>query len=80
MSKRNNRINYSSNWSNNDISPYSKTVNKIANRFGGYFDGRNVFVASKISNLNNALYNFLNMATIFTEFGRNIKVGKQVKK
>ena len=66
-------------WSNSDITLYSNLVKKIAERFGGYFDGRDIFITSKISNFNNALYNFFNMATLFTEFGRNINLPKPRK-
>lgn len=63
-------------WNNDDISPYTKFVSKIADRFGGEFDGKNIYLTDKNENFCKAIFRFFNMAVLLSEFGHDIKLPK----
>ena len=67
-------------WNNDDIGPYSKFINKTVSRFGGEFDGRNVYLTEKQENFAGAIYRFLNIAVLLSEFGHDIRLPKTRRK
>ncbi len=60
-------------WSNDDITPYSKFISKIASRFNAEFDGRDVYLTDKTDNFGKALFKFFNLAVLCSEIGHNIE-------
>ncbi len=67
-------------WNNDDISLYNKFVLKVADRFGGEFDGRNIYLTDKKENFCKAAYKFFNMAVLLSEFGHDIELPKIKRK
>lgn len=63
-------------WGNDDIALYSKFVSRITARFGGIFDGRDIYITDKTENFFKAMMRFFNMAVLLSEFGHNISVPK----
>ena len=59
-------------WSNDDISPYTPFVSKVAERFGAEFDGRNLYLTEKSTAFFGAVLRFFNLAVVLSEFGHNI--------
>lgn len=69
-------------WSNDDITPYSKYISKVAARFGAEFDGRDVYLTDKTDNFCMALFRFFNLAVLLSQFGHDIglpKIRQKVK-
>ncbi len=63
-------------WNNDDISLYTKFISKIADRFGGDFDGKNIYLTDKNENFCKAMFRFFNMAVLLSEFGHDIELPK----
>lgn len=61
-------------WSNEDISLYRKFVEKIAERFRGEFDGKDIYLTVKQENFVNGIFKFFNFAVLLSEFGHDIAV------
>lgn len=67
-------------FGNDDISAHGKFIDKIAQRFGGEFDGKNVYLTEKETNFFKAMVKFFNMAVILSLFGRDIALPKRRKR
>ena len=63
-------------WCNDDITPYSKYISKIVDRFGAEFDGRDVYLTDKTENYATALFKFFNLAVLLSQFGHDIALPK----
>ena len=65
-------------WYNedNDISVFCKFLSKLAARFGGEFDGKNVYLTEKSKNFQNALFRFFQLAVLISIFGHDIALPK----
>jgi len=61
-------------WGHENISRHSKFISKVASRFGGEFDGKNVFLTDKQDHFFRAILRFFNMAVLLSEFGHDIAV------
>lgn len=59
-------------FGNDDLTPYSRFITKIASRFGGEFDGKNIYLTEKPENFFKAAVKFFNMAVILSLFGQKI--------
>lgn len=59
-------------WGHEDIARHKKFISKVASRFGGEFDGKNVCLTDKQDQIFRAMLRFFNMAVVLSEFGRNI--------
>lgn len=67
-------------WNNKDIEPYSKFIAGFAERFGGEFDGKNIYLTDKSDNFVNAVYRFFNLSVLLSELGSNITLPALRKK
>lgn len=63
-------------WSNDDITPYEKFINKFTKRFNAEFKNENVYLTDKKENWIKAQFKFINLAVLLSEIGHNIKLPK----
>ncbi len=63
-------------WNNDELILHHKYVCKLINRFGGDFDGENVYLTEEQENVCTAFYKFFNMAVLLSEYGHTIRVLK----
>jgi hypothetical protein len=64
-------------WDHDDPAQYGKFIGKVADRFGGEFDGRDVYLTEKTGNCYQAMMKFFNLAVILSEFGHDLAVPKK---
>lgn len=59
-----------------DISVYRRFLSKLACRFGGEFDGKDIYLTAKSKDFQNALFRFFQLAVLVSKFGHNIALPK----
>lgn len=59
-----------------DISSYSRLFTKFANRFGGEFDGKNLYLTAKSKDFQYALFQFFQLAVLVSRLGHSIALPK----
>lgn len=64
----------------NDISVYRKLFTKLADRFGGEFDGKNFYLTAKSKDFRHALFRFFQLAVLVSGLGHNIALPKIKRK
>lgn len=64
-------------WDHDDPAQYGKFIGKVADRFGGEFDGRDVYLTEKSGNCYQAMVKFFNLAVILSELGHDLAVPKK---
>lgn len=63
-------------YDSTDISAYSRLFNKFAERFGGEFDGKNIYLTAKAKDFRHALFQFFQFATLVSSLGHSIALPK----
>lgn len=63
-----------------DISAYSKFFTKLADRFGGEFDGKNFYLTAKPKDFRHALFQFFQLAVLVSRLGHSIALPKITRK
>ncbi len=66
-------------WYHNstDISVYRSFLSKLAGRFGGEFDGKDIYLTAKTKDFQSALFRFFQLAVLVSRFGHDIALPKQ---
>lgn len=61
-------------WDHQDLSLSRKFIDRVADRFGGVFDGAEVFVTDTQDRFYRAMVRFFNMAVVLSELGHEVRV------
>lgn len=67
-------------WDHDDVAPYGKFISRMAERFGGEFDGQDVYVTEKTGRFFQAMMKFFNLAVLLSEFGHDIDAPRRKPK
>jgi hypothetical protein len=67
-------------WDHDDVAPYGKFISRMAERFGGKFDGQDVYVTEKTGRFFQAMMKFFNLAVLLSEFGHDIDAPRRKPK
>lgn len=59
-----------------DISVFERFLSKLAEHFGGEFDGENIYLTGKIKDFDNALCRFFQLAVLVSRLGHDIALPK----
>ncbi len=63
-----------------DISVFTKFFTKLADRFGGEFDGKNIYLTEKSKNFQSGLFRFFQLAVLVSRLGHNVALPKIKRK
>ena len=67
-------------WDHEDLSPYTEFIRRFTHRFGGEFDGENVYLTERGEKYFSALCRFFNLSVLLSEVGDTIALPKLRKK
>ena len=59
-----------------DISAYGRLFTRFAERFGGEFDGKNIYLTARSKDFQRALFQFFQLATLVSRLGHSIALPK----
>lgn len=63
-----------------DITVYRRLFSKLADRFGGEFDGKDIFLTAKQKDFQSALFRFFQLSVIVSRLGHSIALPKLKRK
>ena len=64
-------------FSNDDLTPYRSCIDRFCRRFGADFDGKDLSLTAKPEDFIPALFRFINLAVLLSDFGRMIELPEE---